>query len=139
MLPAKLAIEREIPAGVPDGLEITTQNGQAYIVEPGSGVGSPKILLDPTVALRRGLLVNLEDGSATGPDLLQVVIDIVNHGHCPNCGCDLWNTKGCPTCPVMRRAYDALVIRGLKPSRQYAEYMEPDEINKQNMAGKVAS
>lgn len=61
---------------------------------------------------------------------------LVAHGYCPNCGCDQWNTKGCPTCPVIRRAYHALHILGEVPKRKFALFMQADEINKQNMNSK---
>lgn len=61
--------------------------------------------------------------------------ELVDHGYCPNCGCDLWNTQGCPTCPTMRRAYDLLVSLCLRERRRYAIYAEADDINKRNMQG----
>lgn len=67
-------------------------------------------------------------------EMRAVVERFVNHGHCPNCGCDQWNTAGCPTCPTMRSAYDLLASAGLKEPRKYAEYLEPDEVNRRNMA-----
>ena len=60
VLKAKLVTEREILVGVPDDLRIEMCNGEAMIVEPGSGVGAPKVMLSATLALNRGLLVNLE-------------------------------------------------------------------------------
>jgi len=60
VLKAKLVTEREILVGVPDGLQVEMSNGEAMIVEPGSGLGGPKILLSATLALNRGLLVNID-------------------------------------------------------------------------------
>lgn len=70
VLPVKLVTESEVLVGVPDNLEIVHQNGHAYIVEPVTeemaamcdklGEDYPCVLLDPTVALRRGLLVKLQ-------------------------------------------------------------------------------
>lgn len=70
---------------------------------------------------------------ASSPDLLGALTAFVDHGYCPSCGCDLWNTKGCPTCPDMRRAYDVLVKLGLRPRREYAEYADPDPVNIANL------
>lgn len=64
ILAAKLLTEQEVLVGVPDDVMTETVNSRTYIVEPGSGVTGPKILLDPTVALSRGLLVKIEDANA---------------------------------------------------------------------------
>ena len=60
VLTAKLVTEREILVGVPDDIRIEVSNGEAMVVEPGSGVTGPKVLLSATAALNRGLLVHLE-------------------------------------------------------------------------------
>jgi hypothetical protein len=51
---------REVMVKVPDGLEVVTTNQKKYIVEPGSGVLGPKVLLTPAIALQRGLLQLIE-------------------------------------------------------------------------------
>ena len=71
ILSAKLVTEREILVGVPDNLEIVVENGHTYIVEPvtkyaaviaaAHGDELERVLLDPTVALKRGLLIRLEE------------------------------------------------------------------------------
>lgn len=67
---------------------------------------------------------------------IEVCRDLVGHGYCPNCGCDLWNTSGCPTCKTMRKAHGVLFLLGEVERRDFAPFMPADEINKQNMANK---
>lgn len=54
---------------------------------------------------------------------------LLQHAYCPLCGCDLWNTAGCPLCPIMRQAKDTL-----EGPQTYPAYSEPDERNLANMA-----
>lgn len=53
---AKLTTEREITVDIPDTLETSVVGGNLFIVQPGSGITGPKILLSPTAALKEGLL-----------------------------------------------------------------------------------
>lgn len=58
---ARLTTEREIKVGIPDTLETSLVSGTLFIVQPGSGVTGPKILLSPTAALKEGLLTELPE------------------------------------------------------------------------------
>lgn len=65
--------------------------------------------------------------------IIAVMQEFDNHGFCPNCGCDQWNTQGCPTCPTMRRNRDLLASLGLREPRKYAAYAAPESINDSNI------
>lgn len=67
--------------------------------------------------------------------VIELAEELVNEGFCPSCGCDLWNTKGCPTCPAMRKAYELLVGFGKREPRTFSPFAEADAINIRNMQG----
>ncbi len=58
---ANLITTQQILVGVPDDLEIVNEHGQTYIVRPGTGVTSPRILMSTTLALNEGLLVRVKE------------------------------------------------------------------------------
>lgn len=69
---------------------------------------------------------------ATAPRMADTLNLLVQHGFCPVCGCDKWNTAGCPICPVMRMAHECLADAGIVERRMFANYEEPDDTNKRN-------
>jgi hypothetical protein len=55
-----LITTNEVLVGVPDELEIVESDGYAMIREPGSGITGPMVLIEPTTALKRGMLIKLD-------------------------------------------------------------------------------
>lgn len=73
--------------------------------------------------------------SAAAPRMASAILSLIHRGFCPSCGCNLWNTKGCPVCPLMRELHDSLVDAGILSPATFPEYDEPSETNIENMKG----